>query len=340
MMASIGAAARRGLLIKGGRYIERLPGADVLLIDKTGTVTTGVMQVREVTPEADIGEDRLVELASAAEYDSQHPLGRAIVTEAERRGVRIPSATGFESHHGSGVSASVEGNTVEVRKSASLGETVDGPSASHASRAADSDAVGTLLDVHVDKRLAGRILITDSVREGAREALAEVRRLGIDHIELLTGDNERIARSIAEELGVGFQADLLPEQKIEIVRHHQAAGRRVIMVGDGVNDAPALVQADVGIAMGAIGSDVAIESAHVCLLREDWALVPGLLRVARRSMRVVYSNIALTTLYNVAGLTLAALGILPPILAAAAQSIPDVGILANSSRLLRQKAGE
>ncbi|MFW5828554.1 MAG: HAD-IC family P-type ATPase, partial [Alkalispirochaeta sp.] len=154
-------------------------------------------------------------------------------------------------------------------------------------------------------------------------------------IEILTGDNEAVARRIAHELDVDYRADLLPEDKIGIVREYQAAGERVLMVGDGVNDAPALVQADVGIAMGAIGSDIAIEAAHVCLLREDWDLVPGLLYTARRTMRVVYTNIGLTAVYNILGLTLAAVGILPPILAAAAQSIPDVGILANSSRLLR-----
>jgi Cu+-exporting ATPase len=161
--------------------------------------------------------------------------------------------------------------------------------------------------------------------------------LGIRHIELLTGDNERIVSTLAEELGVSYRANLLPENKIEVVKELQSKGHVVVMVGDGVNDAPALAQADVGIAMGAAGTDVAIEAAHIALMREDWNLVPEMLQIARRTMRVVKINLAFTTIYNLLGLTLAAFGILPPVLAAAAQSLPDIGIMGNSARLLKQK---
>jgi Cd2+/Zn2+-exporting ATPase/Cu+-exporting ATPase len=154
---------------------------------------------------------------------------------------------------------------------------------------------------------------------------------------LLTGDNERTAAALAEQLGVGYRANLLPEDKIAVVKAYQAQGHTVVMVGDGVNDAPALAQADVGIAMGAAGTDIAIEAAHVALMREDWTLIPQVLRIARRTLNVVKMNIAFTALYNLIGLSLAAFGFLPPILAAAAQSLPDLGILANSSRLLRQR---
>ena len=168
-------------------------------------------------------------------------------------------------------------------------------------------------------------------------ALAALRELGVRRIELLTGDNERTAANLAGQLGVAYRAELLPEDKIRIVREYQAQGHRVVMVGDGVNDAPALAQAEVGIAMGAGGTAVAVEAAHIALLREDWSLVPQAFRIAQRTMRVVKMNLAFTAAYNVVGLTLAALGILPPILAAAAQSLPDLGILGNSSRLLRQE---
>ena len=194
----------------------------------------------------------------------------------------------------------------------------------------------TTLFVAIDGVLAGAIAAADTLRPEVPAALAAVRALGVRHIELLTGDNERAASALAGSLGIPYRAGLLPEDKIRIVREYQAQGHKVAMVGDGVNDAPALAQADVGIAMGAAGSDIAIEAAHVALMREDWTLVPALFRIAHRTMRVVKTNLAFTAIYNVVGLSLAALGILPPVLAAAAQSLPDLGILGNSSRLLRQ----
>jgi Cd2+/Zn2+-exporting ATPase/Cu+-exporting ATPase len=165
--------------------------------------------------------------------------------------------------------------------------------------------------------------------------LEEVRELGVFRIELLSGDNEQATAAIANKLKLPYQANLLPVDKINIVKSYQQQGHRVVMIGDGVNDAPALAQADVGVAMGAAGTDVALEAAHVALLRDDWRLVPDLFRISHRTMRVVRMNLGFTALYNVIGLTLAAFGILPPVLAAAAQSLPDLGIMANSSRLLR-----
>jgi Cd2+/Zn2+-exporting ATPase/Cu+-exporting ATPase len=317
MMASIGASARQGLLVKGGAHIEMLPRATVLLIDKTGTVTTGTMRVSEVSPAPGWAVPEVIRAAAAAERDSQHPIARAITERALSENVDVPSASQFASQHGRGVSAVVEGRRVVVRKSSAPSEGQ------------------TILDVLIDEVAAGTISVADEIRSDVKAALQAVREMGLTRIEILTGDNDAVARRIADELGVDYRADLLPEDKIGIVREYQAAGETVLMVGDGVNDAPALVQADVGIAMGAIGSDIAIEAAHICLLREDWDLVPGVLFTARRTMRVVYTNIAFTAVYNILGLSLAAIGVLPPILAAAAQSIPDIGILANSSRLLR-----
>jgi len=160
--------------------------------------------------------------------------------------------------------------------------------------------------------------------------------LGVRKIELLTGDNERTAAAIAGQLGIDYRANLLPEDKIRIVKEYQEQKHIVVMVGYGVNDAPALAQANVGIAMGANGTDVAIEAAHIALMREDWTLLPRAFQIAQRTMRVVKMNLGFTMVYNIIGLTLAAFGFLPPILAAAAQSLPDLGILGNSSRLLRQ----
>lgn len=331
MMASIGAAARQGLLVKGGVHLETLPHATVLLIDKTGTVTSGEMRLVGVVAEA-IGEAELLRYAAAAERDSQHPVARAIVNAALDRGITVPEARDFASWHGRGVTATVDGHAISVHKARVATQ-------SGATQGDSAPGAVTVLELTVDDRRVGALLLADTVRPGVAAALERVRATGISRIELLTGDNETVAADIAAQLGIDWQANLLPEDKIRLVTEYQARGEVVVMVGDGVNDAPALVQADVGIAMGAIGSDVAIEAAHVCLLREDWALVPELLAMARRTMRVVRTNLVLTALYNLVGLSLAAVGILPPIFAAAAQSIPDLGILANSSRLLRQRIG-
>ncbi|MFP4153470.1 MAG: heavy metal translocating P-type ATPase [Alkalispirochaeta sp.] len=317
MMASIGASARRGLLIKGGVHIEMIPRITTVLLDKTGTVTLGRPAVTAFTAAPGHTEAEVLAVAAAAERDSQHPVATAILAYARARGVVVPPASEFRSIHGHGVTAMVEGRRVSVHKS-------DAPSEGE-----------TLLDIAIDGEPAGTVALADEIRPGVRDAVDAIRRHGIRRIEVITGDNDGVARRIATQIGVDYRADLLPEDKIAIVREYQQRGERVMMIGDGVNDTPALVQADVGVAMAAIGSDIAIEAAHVCLLREEWSLIPTLFATARRTMRVVYTNIALTGVYNLLGLTLAAVGILPPVLAAAAQSIPDVGILANSSRLLR-----
>lgn len=195
----------------------------------------------------------------------------------------------------------------------------------------------TLLVVSRGVTPVGLLAAADTVRAEVPAALAAARAVGLTHIEVLTGDNERTAAALAQRLGVRYRANLLPEEKIAVVKAYQARGHTVVMVGDGVNDAPALAQADVGIAMGGAGTDVAIEAAHIALMRDDWGLVPEVFRIARRTMLVVKLNIGFTALYNVVGLSLAAFGFLPLVLAAAAQSLPDLGILANSSRLLRQR---
>jgi Cd2+/Zn2+-exporting ATPase/Cu+-exporting ATPase len=203
--------------------------------------------------------------------------------------------------------------------------------------AAELESQGkTLLFIRADQELAGILAASDTLRPETPAALAELKQLGVRKIELLTGDNERTAAAIAGQLGIDYRANLLPEDKIRIVKEYQAQKHIVVMVGDGVNDAPALAQANVGVAMGAGGSDVAIEAAHIALMRADWTLLPRAFRIAHRTVRVVKMNLGFTILYNLVGLSLAALGILPPMLAAAAQSLPDLGILGNSSRLLRQ----
>jgi P-type Cu+ transporter len=332
MLASIGAAAKRGLLIKGGKYLELLARADVLLIDKTGTLTLGRPEVTDIVALNGVSEEEVLSLVATAERYSEHPLAEAVRTAARGRGLIPDAPEQFEAIPGIGVRAQINGNLVEVgnRRMVPAAVSFDGVGALERQGK-------TLLYVMRDAAPVGVIAAADTLRAEVPAALAAVLALGVKQVELLTGDNEQTASNLGEVLGVQYRANLLPEDKLTVVKDYQAKGHTVIMVGDGVNDAPALAQADIGIAMGVAGSDVAIETAHIGLMRDDWMLVPEVLRIARRTMAVVKLNIGFTAAYNLTGLSLAALGFLPPVLAAAAQSLPDLGILGNSSRLLRQR---
>jgi Cu+-exporting ATPase len=358
MLASIGAGARRGLMIKGGKYLELLARADVLLLDKTGTLTLGKPQIVDIVcadhnledldlpaPVAGLDtQSKVLWLAATAERYSEHPLADAVRQMALSHRLGLGDPQEFHALPGLGVQAKIAGQWVAVG-SRRLANTwlpdENGPEEAELewleTESRRLEAKGkTLLFLWLDGRPLGILAAADTLRQEVPQALKEARRLGIRHIELLTGDNALTAAGLAQPLNIDYRAGLLPEDKIRIVKEYQQRGHTVLMVGDGVNNAPALAQADVGIAMGAAGSGIAIEAAHVALMREDWDLVPQLLRISRRTLRTVKMNIAFTALYNLVGLSLAALGFIPPILAAAAQSLPDLGILANSSRLLRQ----
>lgn len=331
MLASIGMGAQRGLLIKGGKYLEVLARADVLLIDKTGTITLGRPQITDILPFDEQTPDDLLQLAASCERYSEHPLAEAVRREAVARGITVSEPAHFEAIPGQGVRASLDGAKVAV------GNTHLIPQASTYPQVSTLQQQGkTLLFVTKDDQLVGVLAAADTIRPEVPLAIARVRTLGIKQIELLTGDHDLIASSLAQRLDINYRAELLPEDKIAVVKQYQAQGYTVVMVGDGVNDAPALAQANVGIAMGVAGTDVALEAAHLALMRDDWELVPDAFAIARRTMRVVKINLGFTVLYNLVGLSLAALGLLPPIVAAAAQSLPDLGILANSAQLLRQ----
>lgn len=332
MLASIGGSARRGVLIKGGRYIEALARADVVLVDKTGTLTLGRPQVTDVISLDGRPEDEVLVLTASAERYSEHPLAEAVRAAARARGLPLLEVEDFRALPGLGVQARVNGQTVAVGNRRFLPQAEELPLARQLEKEGK-----TPLFVSCNGQIVGILAVADTLRPEVPAALAALRALGIRHVELLTGDEERVAAPLARQLQIPYRANLLPEEKIQIVRDYQAQGHTVVMIGDGVNDAPALAQADVGIAMGAAGADIAIEAAHVALMREDWTLVPEVFRLARRTMAVVKMNLAFTAVYNVTGLALAALGILPPVLAAAAQSLPDIGILANSMRLLRTR---
>ncbi len=334
MLATIGAAAKQGILIKGGRYVETLARADVLLLDKTGTLTLGQPQLTDVLPLNGLSAEEVLTLAATAERHSEHPLAEAIRRAATAHNLTVRRPEAFAAIPGQGVRARVDGWMIAVGTRRLI------PAASDLPQLAALEKEGkTTLVVARDGESVAVLGAADTLRPEVPAALTAVRRLGIQRIELVTGDNERTAAALAQELGIAYRANLLPEDKIAVVRAYQERGHTVVMVGDGVNDAPALASANVGVAMGAAGTDVALEAAHVALMRDDWMLVPELFRIAKRTMRVVKVNLGFTAVYNVVGIGLAAFGFLPPILAAAAQSLPDLGIMANSARLLRQRPG-
>jgi Cu+-exporting ATPase len=341
MLASIGAGARQGFLIKGGHYLELLEKAEIVLVDKTGTLTMGKPHIIDTWCADDMDVQSLLRFAASAERYSEHPLAEAVRSAARQAGIDPVDPTSFESFPGWGVRATVDGHLVEVGSHRSL-------AGSDFTRLDDqaeklSNEGKTLLFIQVDGRMAGLLAAVDILRSDVPEALKALQKFGVKKIELLTGDNERTAESLVDEIGLTppmtFKANMLPEDKISVVRQYQSQGFKVVMIGDGVNDAPALAQADVGIAMGAAGSDIAIEAAHISLMRQDWSLVPELFSIAHRTMRVVRGNIIFTAIYNLLGLSLAAFGFLPPILAAGLQAAPDLIILGNSSRLLYHKNG-
>jgi Cd2+/Zn2+-exporting ATPase/Cu+-exporting ATPase len=336
VIAAVGGAARRGILIKGGHYLELLARVDTVVMDKTGTLTFGRPTVTDVVASDSQTEEEVLRLAATAERLSEHPMAAAVRQAARERGLTPSAPDAFQALVGLGVRALSEDGRLLVGNRQLL-ETEGVRLSSRAeAQAADWQADGkTTFFVAVDERVVGLLAVADSPRPEVPQALAALRRLGIEGFLLLTGDNERTTRALAQPLGIEYRAELLPEDKIAVVKELQDQGRTVLMVGDGVNDAPALAQADVGVAMGVAGTDAALEAADIALMQDDWRALPEAVHVGRRSFRVIQQNLGLGVLYNVVGITLAATGILPPVAAAAGQSIPDLLIMLSSARLLR-----
>jgi len=338
VVASVGSSAKRGVLIKGGLFLENLARVDTVIVDKTGTLTLGKPQVTDVIRYSGVTESELIGLAASAETYSEHPLASAVLEYAKSRGIQIEPVSEFVANPGKGITCRLKGKRVIVGNMELLdSENVQFEKDTVVERLRELEKQGkTVLLVGLDSNLVGMIAVADVIRGEVASALTELKRMGIREFVLLTGDNERVAAAVAKSLGISvFKANLLPEDKIAEVQRLQAQGRKVAMIGDGVNDAPALAQADVGIAMGVTGSDVALEAAPLALMRDDWTQIPIVVRIARRTVRTIRQNVAFGILFNVAGVLLASVGILTPILAAAAQSLPDVVVFLNSSRLLR-----
>jgi Cu+-exporting ATPase len=347
VMVSTGRGAELGVLIKGGEPLERSQAIDTIVFDKTGTITEGHPAVLAVAlaPDVDRGlvpdEQRLVALAAAVEHLSEHPLAEAIVAEARRSGAMLPPAAGFESHTGRGVLATVGGHRVAVGAASLLRELGIDPEPL-SGRATGFAADGhTPVHVAVDGRLAGLIAVADPVKPNSRTAVEALRTMGLETV-MLTGDDRRTAASVAREVGIDrVIAEVLPERKLDEIRRLQSGGRVVAMVGDGLNDAPALAQADVGVAMGT-GTDVAMEAGAITLMRGDPMGVVTAIRLARRTMRVIRQNLFWAFIYNVVGIPVAAGVLYPgfglrltPAMAAAAMAVSSVSVISNSLRLRR-----
>lgn len=339
IMVGVGRGAHAGVLIKNAEALERLEKVTTLVVDKTGTLTEGKPSVTGVIPAPGIDEETLLRLSAGVERASEHPLARAIVQAAEARGIAIPAVLEFDSPTGKGAVGIVEDQRVVLGNASYLAET--GVATETMTAAADGlrEAGATAIFVGIGGKLAGVLGISDPVKQSTPEALAGLKEAGI-RVIMLTGDNRRTALAVARQLGIDqVEADVLPDQKSAVVQRYKAEGEVVGMAGDGVNDAPALAAADVGIAMGT-GTDVAIESAGITLLRGD---LVGILR-ARRLSHAVMSNIRqnlfFAFLYNAAGVPIAAGLIYPffgillsPIIAAAAMALSSVSVILNAARL-------
>jgi Cu+-exporting ATPase len=330
LVTGIGRGARAGVLVRDAAALEALAGANTLLIDKTGTLTEGRPEVAGVVPEPGWDAAEVLRLAASADAPSEHPVARAIVRAAEGRGLRLTEAASFQAEIGAGVAATVEGRRVSVRRAATDTEVAGHPTA-------------TLVAVEVDGRRAGHLALEDPVKATTLEAVRQLRALRL-RVVMVTGDREATARRVAEGLGLdGYHAAVTPGRKQELVRAQQAAGEKVVFAGDGLNDAPALAAADVGVAMGT-GTDVAMASAGLVLVKGDLRALVRAVRLSRAVFRNIRQNLAWAFGYNLAGVPLASGLLYPlfgwtfnPMFAGVAMSLSSISVVTNALRLRKAK---
>ncbi len=341
VMVATGRGAELGLLIKGGEVLQRAGDVNTVVLDKTGTVTEGSPSLGRVIAIGGVTETEILAVAASLERHSEHPVATAIVRAAGEQGIRFDSVSDFESHTGSGVTGTVGGRRVAVGNALLMRELkLDVAAAEKTVRAGDVTGASELF-VAIDGRVAGIVVVTDAIRPSSREAVERLQNLGVD-VLLLTGDRQSTADSVAKAAGIGrVIAELLPEDKVMEIRTLQEKGRVVAMVGDGINDAPALAQADVGVSMPK-GTDIAIEASDIALMRSDLRGVPTAISLSRRTMATMKQNLFWAFIYNVIGIPIAAGVLYPvtglvlsPIIASAAMALSSVSVVTNSLRLRR-----
>ncbi|WP_380164860.1 heavy metal translocating P-type ATPase [Jannaschia sp. R86511] len=335
LLVGTGRGAQLGVLIKGPEVLESTRRVDTVVLDKTGTLTTGRMRLHDVVPGPGEDRDDVLHLAAALELGSEHPVARAVVAAAPRP---LPTVSGFASRQGLGVAGTVDERAVVVGRPGWLAQEWSQPLGAELAQAADTaQAEGrTVVAVGWDGRARGLLVLGDTVKDTAAQAVAELRGLGLRPY-LLTGDNRAAARSVAAQVGIDpddVLAEVMPEDKLAEVRRLQAQGRVVAMVGDGVNDAAALAAADLGVAMGT-GTDVAIQASDITLVRDDLRAAVDAVRLSRATLRTIKGNLFWAFAYNTAGIPLAVAGLLNPLLAGVAMAASSVFVVSNSLRLRR-----
>jgi Cu+-exporting ATPase len=343
IMVGVGRGARAGILIRDAEALEAFERVDTIVIDKTGTLTEGKPKLTSVVTAPGVDENTLVRLSASVEQASEHPLARAIIEAAKARDLSLDQVSNFVAHPGKGATGNVGGKPVALGNAALMGDlniaVSEFDTAAEAARASGA----TTVYVAIDGRPAGVIAVADPIKASAKAAIAALRSEGL-RIVMLTGDNATTARAVASQLDITeIEAGVLPERKGGVVQRLRNEGRRVAMVGDGVNDAPALASADVGIAMGG-GTDVAIESAGLTLLTGDLAGLVRARRLSAATMRNIRQNLAFAFVYNAAGVPIAAGALYPvfgillsPMLGAAAMALSSVSVIGNALRLARTK---
>jgi Cu+-exporting ATPase len=339
IMVGVGRGAQAGVLIRDAAGLERMERVDTLVVDKTGTLTEGRPAVTSVVPAEGFAEKELLHLAASVERASEHPLARAIMTAAQERGLPLASVSDFDSPTGKGAVGVVDGRRIHIGTETFLSENGSDPAALAEAAESLRREGATAIFVAVDGRLAGVIGVADPVKATSADALAALKREGV-HVVMVTGDNPTTAEAVARALGIDeVEAGVLPARKIEVVNRLKAEGRVVAMAGDGINDAPALAAADIGIAMGT-GTDIAMESAGVTLLKGDLTGILKARRLSKATMRNIRQNLLFAFVYNSAGVPIAAGVLYPvfglllsPIIGAAAMSLSSVSVISNALRL-------
>ena len=341
MVAGLSAAARLGVLVKSVVTLEAARNLTAIVFDKTGTLTTGILSVSRLAPVEGVEPAELLRLAAIAEQDSRHPVARAVTEMARRANLALERPDAFEEIAGRGVVATLGDERILVGRASWLADPEGGLDAAEAARIAEiqaSDEADGLSVLYVVRngRLTGWIGLEDNARPEAAEAVDRLKQLGLQRLVILTGDRTSVARRVAEQMHFSeFKAEVLPHEKLEMVDELKARGHRVAVIGDGVNDAPALAAGDISIAMGAAGSDVAIHSASIALLNSNLSRIPFLIELSRRTIAVIRQNMAIGVLFIVVFLALAGAGYVSPVTAALVHVASGLVVIFNSARLVR-----